>query len=897
MQKKIKHDQIYDNALRLIEFGHSNIQALDDALDLARNLRDIGMVEVDDKKIYDEQNFKDAADISKRIRSECAGWIKEYGDEKAVSLYRKTLLFDAPFDFDCYCRFIEFDREPRKRFYEPRRKQLKKFVDALQDLEDGRLELLTISCPPGVGKALANDTPILTMNGWKKHGDLVVGDEVIGMDGNFKKVVAVHPKYMLDRLVEFTNGEKIVCHENHEWMVYDRPRRGKNATYVAETKRLEKRRLEHGGESGHRGHRYTLQLPKRDYVVGEEKDLPVEPYTLGVWLGDGTNQAPRICCAKADKAVIDRVQRTYKAKREWAHKTTGVLYFEFDLRKQLRSLGMCHSKRRIPKRVPEEYLTASVNQRLELLAGLLDTDGTLSGSKYQFTTSEETLRDTFAELVSTFGWRYSVSYHEPTTSSSGITARKGHYVIGFTPDCTIPCELERKRNYDPHPQRAIAFKSITKTEPVEGNCITVEGDGMYLAGRTMVPTHNTTLALFFITWVSGRNPNLSTLMGSHSSGILRGMFSELQRIFQVDGEYNYNEVFPRSPLVNTNSKDLQLDLARTKRFSTIQMTSPGASNAGKSRASNYLYCDDLVEGLETAMSADRLDKLWQQYAVDLRQRKIGTAKELHIATRWSVRDVIGRLESQYEDDPKARFLSFPAMDEHDESMWDYPYNLGFTTKYFREQREIMDEVSWKCIFENQPIERSGLLFYADELRRYYSLPEEEPDNIIAVCDTKDTGPDYCVLPIAYRYGDDFFIEYILCDNGKPEAIEERIVNALIEHNVRFCQFESNRGAGRIAESVQEKVRQRGGVTRITTKWTQSNKESRIIAQSPIVKQYCLFKAESEYSKEYRTAITMLCGWTMAGKNKHDDVPDAFSMLAEFIMNQESGRATLMQRFF
>ena len=559
MQKKIKHDQIYDNALRLIEFGHSNIPALDDALDLARNLRDIGMVEVDDKKVYDEQNFKDAADISKRIRSECAGWIKEYGDEKAVSLYRKTLLFDAPFDFDCYCRFIEFDREPRKRFYEPRRKQLKKFVDALQDLEDGRLELLTISCPPGIGK--------------------------------------------------------------------------------------------------------------------------------------------------------------------------------------------------------------------------------------------------------------------------------------------------------------------------------------------------TTLALFFITWVSGRNPNLSTLMGSHSSGILRGMFGELQRIFQSDGEYNYNEVFPRSPLVNTNSKDLQLDLARTKRFSTIQMTSPGASNAGKSRASNYLYCDDLVEGLETAMSADRLDKLWQQYAVDLRQRKIGTAKELHIATRWSVRDVIGRLESQYEDDPKARFLSFPAMDDHDESMWDYPYNLGFTTQYFREQREIMDEVSWKCIFENQPIERSGLLFYADELRRYYSLPEEEPDNIIAVCDTKDTGPDYCVLPIAYRYGDDFFIEYILCDNGKPENIEERIVNALIEHNVRFCQFESNRGAGRIAESVQEKVRQRGGVTRITTKWTQSNKESRIIAQSPIVKQYCLFKAESEYSKEYRTAITMLCGWTMAGKNKHDDVPDAFSMLAEFIMNQESGRATLMQRIF
>ena len=150
--KTIQHDPLYDKALRLIEFGHSNLPALDDALDLARSLRDIGAVEVDEKPVYDEQNFSDAADLSKRIRSECAGWIREYGDEQAVTVYRKTLLFDAPHDFDCYCRFLEFDREAKKRFYEPRRKQLKKFVDALQDLEDGRLELLTISCPPGVGK-------------------------------------------------------------------------------------------------------------------------------------------------------------------------------------------------------------------------------------------------------------------------------------------------------------------------------------------------------------------------------------------------------------------------------------------------------------------------------------------------------------------------------------------------------------------------------------------------------------------------------------------------------------------------------------------------------------------------------------------------------------------------
>lgn len=553
------HSKLYKTAQNIITLGHTDLGALNDALDLARSIRLEQSAEIDGKLILDQQMLHDSIELTKLIRTECAGWIRDHGDRNAVELYRKSLLFDAPHDFDAYCRYLEWAREPRKRFYEPRRKQLKPMVDALQDLEDGRLELLTISQPPGTGK--------------------------------------------------------------------------------------------------------------------------------------------------------------------------------------------------------------------------------------------------------------------------------------------------------------------------------------------------TTLALFFLTWVSGRNPELSTLIGSHSSGILRGMYGELLRIVQKDGEYLYNEIFPSSPLVETNSKDLQIDLGASKRFSTIQMTSPGASNAGKSRASNYLYCDDLVEGLETAMSADRLDKLWQQYTVDLRQRKIGTAKELHIATRWSVRDVIGRLQAQYEDDPKARFLAFPALDEHDESNFDYPYDLGFTSEFYRQQREIMDDVSWRCLYMNEPVERSGLLFAPEELRRYYSLPEEQPDSIIAVCDTKDMGPDYCVLPICLRYGSDCYITSILCDNGKPDAIEERIIEWLINENVKKCRFESNRGAGRVAESIQKRVRERGGITRITTKWTQTNKETRIIASAPYVKEHFVFRAESEYDKEYRTAMAQMCGWTMAGKNKHDDVCDAMSMLVDYVQTEESGQVTLMQRIF
>ena len=284
-------------------------------------------------------------------------------------------MFDAPFEFDSAIRYAEFDREPAKKFYEPRRDVLLRIVNALEDLEYRRIKRLFVCLPPGVGKALANDTPVLTRKGWKKHGDLQVGDEVIGLDGKFKKLVYVHPKCQLDCLVEFTNGEKIVCHERHEWMVHDRAWRGHH-DYIAETKYFMSRTIESGGETGHRGHRYIMQMPPRPIVQGERKNLPLDPYTFGVWLGDGANRNPRICCAPKDRCVIDRVIANGHPFRWMAtHKTTGVLYFDFDMRKPLRSMGMCNSRKAMPKHIPEEYLTASVEQRLELLAGLIDTDG------------------------------------------------------------------------------------------------------------------------------------------------------------------------------------------------------------------------------------------------------------------------------------------------------------------------------------------------------------------------------------------------------------------------------------------------------------------------------------------------------------------------------------------
>lgn len=407
----------------------------------------------------------------------------------------------------------------------------------------------------------------------------------------------------------------------------------------------------------------------------------------------------------------------------------------------------------------------------------------------------------------------------------------------------------------------------------------------------------TTLAIFFLTWLAGRVPNEPMLTGSHSNSFIRGVYDEVLRILDPNGDYLWHDVFPHLRVSNTNAKDCRIDIDKRQRFETLEFTSIGTGNAGLYRAATLLYCDDLVSGIEVALSKERLDKLWETYTTDLRQRKIGDkCKELHIATRWSVHDVIGRLESQYGDSDRARFIVIPALDENDESNFDYAYGVGFSTAFYHEQRDIMDDVSWRALYMNQPIERDGILYQEDELQRYFDLPDGEPDAILAVCDTKDRGADYCCMPIVYQYGQKFFFEDFICDNGKPEIVDARLIDILLRHKVQLARFESNSAGGRVAQTVQEGVKAKNGITHITTKYTTANKETKIIVNSAFVKERCLFRDASVYpNRDYKQAMDMLCSYTMMGRNKHDDVPDVVAQFAEFAQSLSGQQVKVFER--
>lgn len=408
-----------------------------------------------------------------------------------------------------------------------------------------------------------------------------------------------------------------------------------------------------------------------------------------------------------------------------------------------------------------------------------------------------------------------------------------------------------------------------------------------------------TIELMFQRWSGGRHPELGILMGSHSNSLLQGAYNEMLRMCDPNGEYLWHEIFPDAPLVGTDAKNLRIDLDKRKRFETFQYSSVGSGNAGKVRASNLLCVDDIVDGIETAMNRERLDKLWQQFTTDYLQRMQGDCALLVVATPWSIHDPIDRLAEMHSDDPEWEVIRFPALNENDESNFDYPHGLGFTTRFYHEQRSIMDDASWRALYMMEPVEREGTLYPRDELRRYFALPTGQPDAVYAVCDTKTTGADYCVMPVAYQYGQDFYIEGVVCENYAPDVVETSLVNFLCRHNPHLAQFESNAAGGRVAENVRKRILERGCKTSVTTQWTQANKETKIQVESPWVKQHCLFLddtvVEERKDKEYRSFLQMLCGYTMSGKNSHDDVPDAMAQLSAFVQGRSVAKVEVYRR--
>lgn len=397
----------------------------------------------------------------------------------------------------------------------------------------------------------------------------------------------------------------------------------------------------------------------------------------------------------------------------------------------------------------------------------------------------------------------------------------------------------------------------------------------------------TTIEKFFNAAIIGWYPKDFNLFYSHSGDITRMYYDGMYDIVTNADEYAWNEIFPNLSVTNTNAKMEQFNVGKYKPFPSVQCTSVGSKNAGKVRASKFLLVDDMIGGIEEAMNPIILDKLWNKYAVDARQRKIQDSegkncKEIHIATRWSVHDVIGRIQNMYEGNPRVKTIAVPDIDPiTQESNFDYEFS-GFTKEFFEDQQLLMDDISYRCLYKQEPIEREGLVFPEEKIRRYLNLPHGEPEIITAQCDTKGKGTDYFVLPILQKYGDDYYCVDCVCDNTADYEMQyENAANAIVNNGVQECEFERNAGGDRVAMEVNKRVEAKGWICNITDTPTETNKEARIFQCSNWILQHVVFKDESKYSPKepYGVMMSLLKRYSVSSKKQLDDVPDVFSNFA------------------
>ena len=430
----------------------------------------------------------------------------------------------------------------------------------------------------------------------------------------------------------------------------------------------------------------------------------------------------------------------------------------------------------------------------------------------------------------------------------------------------------------------------------------LEDDKLYILSISMPPgTQKTTLEKFFTTWVIGRHLDDYNLFYSHSGDITRMFYDGVLDITTNNVEYTWHEIFPQARLKSTDAKREQINFNSYKPFPNLQCSSVGSKNAGKVRANRYLFCDDLIGGIEEALSKPRLVKLWSIYSVDARQRKLNEdVKEIHISTRWSVYDIIGRLERLYEGDPRCKFIRVPDIDpETGESNFNYKYN-GMSVAFFHDQELAMDDVSYRCLYKNEPIEREGLLYHEDDIRRYLTLPNREPDAIWSIADTKQKGTDYFAQPVFLQYGDDYYMDDVMCDNGADYEVQyQRSTDILLRNKVQACQFESNAGGDRVAEEVNKRIKDVGGYCNITQQYTTQNKETKIIVYAPWVKEHVLFKDKSLYkaNEDYGVFMGMVLSHSVSGKVLHDDPVDVLASFAKWKASPEARPATVMKSPF
>lgn len=406
----------------------------------------------------------------------------------------------------------------------------------------------------------------------------------------------------------------------------------------------------------------------------------------------------------------------------------------------------------------------------------------------------------------------------------------------------------------------------------------------------------------FVNMLSGKFPDRSTLMEGTGDDLVKSFYNGCLEYLTVPNEYLFYDVFPDARLIQTNADSKTINLKSKSRFPTIMCRSIDARQVGLSEATNVLYLDDCVEGREEAKNRQRLDDKWEVISGDIMGRAIEGTPMVFTGTRYSLYDPIGRVQEHAQREGWAwRAIEIPALDlVTDESNYEYEREgkKVFTTAYFREQRELLSAEQFESEFQQQPFEAKGLLFNKDELNYFFELPKDrDPDTIIAVGDTAESGSDSTSMPVAMIYGNAVYIVDVVFDDSPAEVTKPECAKCLIDNKVASAVFESNNAGQYYARDVDQIIRDRGYSVGIRTKRTISNKQTRIEFASDNIKKNFYFKHPSTYKRgsQYWNFMKEVTTYTRSGKVPHDDAPDSLSLLENEIRMLSGGKVEVFKR--
>ena len=321
--------------------------------------------------------------------------------------------------------------------------------------------------------------------------------------------------------------------------------------------------------------------------------------------------------------------------------------------------------------------------------------------------------------------------------------------------------------------------------------------------------------------------------------------------------------------------------------------------AGVLEASWLLYCDDLIKNIEEAMNPDRMETARTKYGTDIVQRKANKeVRELHIATRWSTGDVISTLENEHKDSGKWKFIRKPALNENGESNFMYRHPFEMDKEYFLERRNspMMDEISFSCIYQQEPIERDGLWITEDNLHYYNGeLPDIECDLVCSSCDVAWGGGDYLSMPIAKVYGKAVYIVDIVYSNKTKEITRPIVEGAIKNNKVEKIIFEANNGGDEYCDKVKEDLEKNFYKLDIRSQKAPTNKSKTARIQSVtdevlgISPEYQIYFLDKEVRKNKPMYVAFMkdlfkynTGAKFIGRQK-DDCADSLAMLISNVL--------------